>query len=173
MIFVGYQPGSKGYQFWDAPTLWNFLWCEIQRILNPCKRKITDTARTSTIEWPLISFRVKHWFRLQFRPSHPKSTPTRPTQPSAQQALLQQALLPQPHVAPLHRTMATSTRYGNYSHTLIFIMSMTWMSTCCKVLQNNRNWTVKIHYDPYVPRSPKLLLRSHEFCRSWDYTEGW
>ena len=97
MIFVGYEPGSKGYQFRDtAPMLQNFPWCEIWWILISCKRKVTGTAGTGTIEWLPISRTIKSGrLRWQFRPSQPLPCPPSPGWPT------QVAQPPQPPILPL------------------------------------------------------------------------
>ena len=64
--------------------LHNFSWCEIWRISIPCKRKVTDMARTSTKPMPSNFWRIRHWiWFIWSRSSQSKPAPNKAHHPRA------------------------------------------------------------------------------------------
>ena len=102
MIFVGYEPGSKGYQFWDAAH---------QHIEISCDVKFNETlfpAQEATKSWasendPPISESDNESDTSGLElviPAHPSPRPPSPGQSASRPVKSQKQTHPNPPIAP-------------------------------------------------------------------------
>ena len=137
--------------------LQNFLWCEIQRILISCKRKVTDTVRTNYIR--RVTTRFKWRFRLtRLRSSQSKTTPSRPTQTRA-------ICTESTTTSTTRGTKPAITRCGNCTYTSIWIRSQRQIRTHCQILRNAG--ITEFLFSQHVSRWSEFIPRNLEFTGMW------
>ena len=164
MIFVGYEPGSKGYQLWDAAHQHFEISCDVK--FKGTQFPVKELKSARPIPAPLSN--------CQFPESDNESSPTshKATRPICIRndcAIIPKCYTSKPTPCPTLGTMSLQynlTRHGN--------CSITTLSTSIFILTNKSmtrltatSWTLyrqyQQHLDTYVPGGTKFLLGHYDF----------
>ena len=103
MIFVGYKPGSKGYQFWDAAHQHFEISCDVKfkETLFPAKEVKLKKSNWASLNNPSISVSDNQSDNLGLEIATPAKPPSRPPSPGQSALRSKMQTHPNPPIAPL------------------------------------------------------------------------